>query len=95
MKYLFGIFDFGGLMNQFVYNKNLYTNAVISFDKYMTTLVLNIDRDNDFGRKANVKSPIIGLDNNLEAANKLAQVDPEDSDVNAIFLAISKYSSLL
>ena len=61
----------------------------------MTTLVLNIDRDDDFGRKAQVKSPIIGLEKNLEAANKLGQVDPEDSDLNAIFLAISTYQSLV
>jgi putative membrane protein len=58
------------------------------------TLVLNIDRDDDFGRKAKVKSPIIGIQNNLDAANKLGLVDPEDSDLNAIFFAISIYESL-
>ncbi|RLI63210.1 MAG: hypothetical protein DRO67_06105 [Candidatus Asgardarchaeum californiense] len=61
----------------------------------MKILVLNIDRDDDFGRKAKVKSPIIGLENNLDAANKLGQVDPEDSDLNAIFSAIMTYKSLL
>ena len=61
----------------------------------MKTLILNIDRDDDFGRKAKVKSPIIGLEDNLDAANKLGQVDPEDSDLNAIFLAISTYNSLV
>ena len=60
----------------------------------MKTLVLNVDRDNDFGRKAKVKSPIIGIKNNIDAANKLGQVDPEDSDLNAIFSAISTYKSL-
>jgi putative membrane protein len=60
----------------------------------MTTLILNIDRDNDFGRKAKINSPIIGEKHNLEAANKLGQVDPEDSDLNAIFLAIATYNSL-
>ena len=60
----------------------------------MKTLVLNIDRDDDFGRKAKVKSPIIGYANNLEAANKLGQEDPEDSDLNAIFYAISTYNKL-
>ena len=60
----------------------------------MKTLVLNVDRDNDFGRKANVKSPIIGIKDNLDAANKLGQADPEDSDVNAIFCAISTYNLL-
>jgi len=58
------------------------------------TLILNIDRDDDFGRKAQVKSPVIGVQNNLDAANKLGLVDAEDSDVNAIFFAISIYESL-
>lgn len=57
-------------------------------------LILNIDRDDDFGRKAQVKSPIIGIQNNLEAANKLGMIDAEDSDLNAIFFAISIYESL-
>jgi putative membrane protein len=58
------------------------------------TLILNIDRDDDFGRKAKVKSPIIGVENNLDAAIKLGRADPEDSDLNAIFLAISTYDKL-
>ena len=57
-------------------------------------LILNIDRDDDFGRKAKVKSPIIGVENNLDAAIKLGRADPEDSDLNAIFLAISTYDKL-
>ena len=58
------------------------------------TLILNIDRDDDFGRKAKVKSPIIGIEKNLDAATKLGRADPEDSDLNAIFLAISTYEKL-
>ena len=61
----------------------------------MKTLILNIDRDDDFGRKAQVKSPIIGLEKNVDAANKLGFVDPEDSDLNAIFLAIATYKSFV
>ncbi len=57
-------------------------------------LILNIDRDDDFGRKAKVKSPIIGVEDNLDAAMKLGRADPEDSDLNAIFLAISTYDKL-
>jgi putative membrane protein len=57
-------------------------------------LILNIDRDDDFGRKTGVKTPIIGIADNLDAANKLGSVDPEDSDLNAIFLAISTYERL-
>ncbi len=60
----------------------------------MKILVLNIDRDDDFGRKTKVKTPIIGITNNVDAANKLGRIDPEDSDLNAIFLAISTYDKL-
>ncbi|MBU0498400.1 MAG: DUF373 family protein [Candidatus Thermoplasmatota archaeon] len=59
-----------------------------------TTLIINVDRDNDFGRKAQVKSPIIGYNQNLDAATKLGIADAEDSDVNAIFLALSTYTKL-
>ena len=58
------------------------------------TLVLNIDRDDDFGRKAQVASPIIGVENNKDAANKLGYVNAEDSDLNAVFYAISIYETL-
>ena len=60
----------------------------------MKTLILNVDRDDDFGRKAKVKSPIIGIKDNIDAANKLGQADPEDSDLNAIFSAISTHKIL-
>jgi len=60
----------------------------------MKTLVLNVDRDDDFGRKAKIISPVIGLEKNLEAANKLGQTDPEDSDLNSIYYAISVYRKL-
>jgi putative membrane protein len=61
----------------------------------MTTLILNIDRDNDFGRKAEIVSPIIGINDNIEAAQKFGEVDPEDSDLNAIYYAISLYKQLI
>jgi len=61
----------------------------------MKTLILNVDRDDDFGRKAKVKSPIVGIKDNIDAANKLGQADPEDSDLNAIFSAISTYNSFV
>jgi len=60
----------------------------------MKTLILNVDRDNDFGRKAKIKSPIIGIKNNIEAASRFGQSDPEDSDLNAIYYAISIYNQL-
>lgn len=60
----------------------------------MKTLILNVDRDDDFGRKAKVATPIIGVKDNIDAANKLGQSDPEDSDLNAIYSAISTYNKL-
>lgn len=57
-------------------------------------LVLCVDRDNDIGVKTGIKSPIIGRDENLEAASKLALIDPEESDANAIFGAVRVYDSL-
>jgi len=61
----------------------------------MKFLVLNVDRDDDFGRKAKVKTPIVGIKDNINAANKLGQADPEDSDLNAIYSAISTYNKLI
>ncbi len=60
----------------------------------MVTVVLCVDRDDDVGRKTGIKGPIIGRDENLKTANLLALADPEDSDSNAIFGAISLYDSL-
>ena len=60
----------------------------------MVTLILNVDRDNDFGRKAGITGPIIGKEKNLEAAIKMALADPEDSDANALFSALSIYEKL-
>ncbi len=61
----------------------------------MKTLVLCIDRDNDFGEKAGVKSPILGRQSNLDAALSLILKDPEDSDSNAVFSGISTYDNLV
>lgn len=60
----------------------------------MKILILNVDRDDDFGRKVKIKSPIVGREENLLAAEKLALEDPEDSDVNSLFAAISLYDKL-
>ncbi|ODS42712.1 MAG: hypothetical protein MSIBF_05280 [Candidatus Altiarchaeales archaeon IMC4] len=60
----------------------------------MKTIVLCIDRDDDIGRKGGVKGPIIGIEDNLDAANKLALADPQDSDVNALFEAIKTAKEL-
>ncbi|MEM3325087.1 MAG: DUF373 family protein, partial [Thermoplasmata archaeon] len=60
----------------------------------MVTLIISVDRDNDVGRKTDENGPIIGRENNLRVANKLILADPEDSDANAIFGAVSIYDSL-
>ncbi len=60
----------------------------------MKTLILCVDRDDDLGRKAGVRGPLIGREENLNAAISLALADPEDSDANAIFAAISLYDRL-
>ena len=53
------------------------------------TLVLAVDRDDDFGVKGGVVTPVIGIENCLSAANALGIADPEDSDINALYAAIS------
>jgi len=57
-------------------------------------LILVVDRDNDIGKQLGVSGPIIGYDNNLKLANDLILKDPEESDANAIFAALKKYSEL-
>ena len=57
-------------------------------------LVLYVDRDDDIGVKAKIKTPIIGREDNLKAALSFALSDPEDSDVNALFAAIQLFDSL-
>ena len=61
----------------------------------MDILVLCIDRDNDLGRKAGVASPVVGREDNINAALKLAMADPEDSDVNTIFGGINVFDDLV
>jgi putative membrane protein len=50
--------------------------------------VVCVDRDDDIGRKTQIKGPIIGRKANLVAARELALADPAESDVNAIYGAI-------
>jgi len=57
-------------------------------------LVVCIDRDDDLGRKASVAGPVVGRSALIDAAVKLATVDPEDSDTNAIFAAVSLLDEL-
>jgi len=58
------------------------------------TLVLCVDRDDDFGKKARLKGPFIGEQENLKAAQALALRDPTESDVNAVYGALRVYREL-
>ena len=57
-------------------------------------LILCIDSDNDIGIKAEVNTPVIGRDANIEAATKLALKDPEEADANAMFAAVKIMNTL-
>ncbi|HEY1197782.1 MAG TPA: DUF373 family protein [Thermoplasmata archaeon] len=57
-------------------------------------LVVCIDRDDDLGRKASVAGPVVGRAAVVDAAVRLATVDPEDSDTNAIFASVSLLDEL-
>lgn len=60
----------------------------------MQKLIICIDRDDDIGEKAHVKSPLIGREANIVAAVKLGTADPEDSDTNTIFGGIKVFDEL-
>ncbi|WP_457752137.1 DUF373 family protein [Thermococcus sp.] len=57
-------------------------------------LILAIDRDDDFGKKAGVDGPVIGRDACIDAALKLSLADPEDSDANVVYAAVKLYDEL-
>ena len=57
-------------------------------------LILCVDRDDDLGTKAKVKTPVLGREENLNAAVALALIDPEEPDANAMFEAIRIYDRL-
>jgi len=60
----------------------------------MRKLILCADRDDDIGEKTGLETPIIGREENEQAALKLGLKDPEDSDTNSILSAISLYDEL-
>ena len=63
-------------------------------EKPERTLILCVDRDDDLGVKAGVKTPVLGREENLNAAISLALRDPEDPDANAMFEAVRIYDRL-
>jgi len=58
------------------------------------TLILCVDRDDDLGTKAGIKTPILGRKENINAATSLALRDPEEPDANAMFEAVRIYDHL-
>jgi putative membrane protein len=57
-------------------------------------LILCVDRDDDLGKKAGIKTPVLGREENLNAAIALALRDPEEPDANAIFEGVRVYDRL-
>jgi putative membrane protein len=57
-------------------------------------LVLCVDRDDDIGVKAGIKTPVTGRKANIDAAASLALRDPEEPDANAMFEAVRIYDQL-
>jgi putative membrane protein len=57
-------------------------------------IILCVDRDGDIGTKAKVKTPIMGREQNIDAAVTLALSDPEEPDSNAMFEAVRIYDRL-
>ncbi len=57
-------------------------------------LILCVDRDDDLGMKAGIKTPILGRKENINAAASLALRDPEEPDANAMFEAVRIYDHL-
>lgn len=51
-------------------------------------LIVCVDLDDDVGVKTGLQTPILGRENVLKAAEKLALVDPEEADSNAMFASI-------
>jgi putative membrane protein len=57
-------------------------------------LVVNVDRDNDLGKKTGIQGPVIGRKACIKAAATLALKDPTESDANSIFGAVKKYDEI-
>ena len=58
------------------------------------TLVLCVDRDDDLGVKAGIETPVLGREENINAAVSLALRDPEEPDANAMFEAVRIFDRL-
>jgi len=63
-------------------------------EKQERILILCVDRDDDLGVKAGIKTPVLGRKENINAATSLALRDPEEPDANAMFEAVRIYDHL-
>lgn len=57
-------------------------------------IIMGVDRDDDIGRKAKLRGPIIGREKALDAATKLGLADPEESDSNSVFGCVKIFDEL-
>jgi uncharacterized membrane protein len=57
-------------------------------------LVLAVDIDNDLYRKTKINGPVIGRNDIIKAATKLALEDPQETDANTMFEAVKKFDEL-
>ncbi len=59
------------------------------------TLVLSVDRDDDYGSKGKVATPVFGFEDCAQAVIGLGCDDPEDSDINALLGAMKIYKQII
>ncbi|XQN75388.1 DUF373 family protein [Methanothermococcus sp. Ax23] len=71
--------------------KNIKLKEMKKDNKY---LVIVVDMDDDIGRKANIKTPILGRVDCINTAIKLGLSDPGDTDTNSILGGIKLYDEL-
>jgi len=57
-------------------------------------IVLYIDRDGDIEKVTNLKTPIVGREENLKAAQLFGLQFPDDADLNALYYSIKLYDEI-
>ncbi|HDR53331.1 MAG TPA: DUF373 family protein [archaeon] len=60
----------------------------------MKVLILCVDRDDDLGRKASIKGPVLGEKSVSRAAAELVRKDPSETDANAMFAALKLFDEI-
>ena len=63
-------------------------------EKEKRILILCVDRDGDLQAKAEIITPLLGRESNLNSAVSLALQDPEEPDANAMFEAVRLFDRL-